>query len=160
MNLMDVPNVKIPTKEELTRLMKGKPMPNINDLKESRFLTQHDVEPPVFVTIAGYEKVDVSLDSGPEDNKWTLRFLELDKPLVLNYTNGQLIAQITGSVEFDKWKGKKIVLYRDPNISFGGKIVGGIRCRAARNQPSVKDLQDVPEPHPAITTEDDSSIPF
>lgn len=31
-----------------------------------------------------------------------------------------------------------MVLYDDPNVSFGGKLVGGIRVRAARNQAAPK----------------------
>lgn len=109
-------------------------MPNINDLKQSKFLTQKDVTPPILVTIRSYEQVNVAKEGADPDLKYALHFAELDKPIILNSTNGQIIASITGSGEFDDWIGKKIVLYNDPNISFGGKLTGGIRCRAAKNQ--------------------------
>jgi hypothetical protein len=50
--------------------------------------------------------------------------------MVLNSTNAQVIAIVCQSEETEAWVGKKIVLYSDPSISFGGKLVGGIRARA------------------------------
>jgi len=117
---------------------------NIEDLKDSKFLTQNDVDPPVLATIAGTKKFDVSLDSEEPRIKWTLSFKELDKPLVLNTTNGQIIAAMVGSDESDDWIGRQIVLYKDPNVSFAGKLVGGIRCRAPKNLPAP--ASDQPSP--------------
>ena len=111
-------------------------MPSINDLKKSNFLTRHDCGRGILVTIRGYEQINVSKEGAPEDLKWALTFNEAEKPLVLNSTNGQIIAGITKSEDFDGWIGQKIVLYDEPNISFGGKLVGGIRVRAPRNQPA------------------------
>lgn len=54
--------------------------------------------------------------------------------MVLNATNGQIIAGIVKSEETDTWPGNKIVLYDDPNVSFAGKLTGGIRARAPRGQ--------------------------
>ena len=109
-------------------------MPNVNDLKSSKFLTKNDVEPDVIVTIRSYEKVNVALESMAPEVKWTLRFQELPKPLVLNSTNGQLIQAIVGSGEFEDWIGKKVVLYNDKTVSFAGKLTGGIRVRAIKTQ--------------------------
>ena len=64
-----------------------------------------------------------------------MSFDENDKPLVLNSTNGQIMQQITGSPESDDWTGAKVVLYHDPNVSFGGTLVGGVRIRAPRKAP-------------------------
>jgi len=122
-------------------------MPNVDDLKQSRFLTQRDVDPPVLVTIKSYEQMNVARQTAEPDMRYILYFQELDKPMTLNSTNGQLIRAITGSNpladdEFDEWIGKKIVLYREPNVSFGGEVTGGIRCRAIRHQAQP----DAPEP--------------
>ena len=111
-------------------------MPTINDLKQSKYLTKSDVTPPVLVTIRGYEQVNVAKDGAEPEMRWALHFNELEKPMVVNSTNGQIIASITKSEDFDGWIGQKIVLFNDPNISFGGKLTGGIRCRAPRNQPA------------------------
>lgn len=107
-------------------------MPSISDLKQSKFLTKTDVTPPVLGTIRAYEQVNVAKDGAPVEEKYVLHFNELEKPLVLNSTNGQIIASITKSEDFDGWIGKTIVLYFDPNVSFGGKLTGGIRVRAPK----------------------------
>lgn len=111
-------------------------MPTIHDLKTSKFLTKADVLKPILVTIAGYQQVNVAMEGAAPEEKYALTFNETEKPMVLNSTNGQLIARITGSEDFDDWIGRKIVLYNDPNISFGGKLTGGIRVREPRNQPA------------------------
>lgn len=79
----------------------------------------------------------------PQEMKWIIHFSEC-KPLVLNSTNGQLIAQALGSPETDDWKGKEIVLYNDPNVSFGGQLTGGVRARAAIK--SVRQESENPAP--------------
>ena len=109
-------------------------MPRVSDLKDSRFLTKHDVEHEVTVTIKSYEKLNVAMESQAPEEKWTLSFHELPKPLVLNNTNGQLLEIITGSDNFDDWLEKKIVLWHDPTVSFGGKFTGGIRIKAVQGQ--------------------------
>jgi len=103
---------------------------NVNDLKKSKFLTKNDVMPPVLATIESAEEVNIAKEGADPEMRWTLTFKELEKPLVLNSTNGQIIAAIVGSEESDDWIGHKIVLYNEPSVSFGGKLTGGIRCRA------------------------------
>ena len=131
-------------------------MPNVNDLKNSKFLAKEDVEPDVLVTIESYEEVDVSMDDKPTQNKWVLHFREMDKPMVLNKTNGMLIESIIGSGEFDDWVGKKIVLYNDKSVMFAGEFTGGIRVRV--------DKRTAPTPPPAEDTtdhdKDKDEIPF
>ncbi len=105
---------------------------NVNELKSSKFLKKTDVGDGVLVTITGVAQENVAKEGAPEELKWCLHFAELDKPMVLNNTNGAIIAKYTGSDESEGWIGKKVVLYDDPNITFGGKLVGGIRVRAPR----------------------------
>jgi hypothetical protein len=123
---------------------------NINELKKSNFLTRGDVGKGMLVTIKGVHQENVAKDGAPEELRWCLDFNEAEKPCVLNSTNGQLIAKITGSEDSDRWTGHKIVLYDDPSVSFGGKLVGGIRVRAPRNQPAAKPAaKAVPAPEPS-----------
>ena len=120
-------------------------MPNVNDLKNSKFLAKEDVEPDKLVTIESYEETDVSMDDKPAQMKWILHFKEMDKPMVLNKTNGMLIASIVGSEEFDDWIGKKIVLYNDKSVMFAGEFTGGIRVRPDKRTaaaPPMKDTTD------------------
>lgn len=135
-------------------------MPNVNDLTNSRFLKQDDCEPPVLVTIKDYELVNVAPADQKEDKKYVLHFEEDVKPLVLNKTNGSLISVITRSGDFDNWIGHKIVLFKDPSISFGGKLVGGIRVRAPRNQGAVKAASPQPGPDNSAGPDLDEEVPF
>ena len=78
------------------------------------------------------EQVDVSLPGKPAKLKWALHFEELAKPLIVNSTNGKLIAKAVGSEDPEQWTGHKIVLYKDDSVSFGDELVGGIRVRAPK----------------------------
>lgn len=117
-------------------------MADLNDLRSSKFLRKEDVGEGVLVTVRAMTCENVAKEGAPEELKWTLHFEEFDKPLVLNSTNGQIIAQITGhDKDIEKnWVGTKLVLYNDPSITFGGKLTGGIRVRAPRNQAQEKPL--------------------
>ena len=119
---------------------------NINQLKDSKFLKKEDCGQGILVTINRVEELNVAKEGAPQEFRWCIFFDEVEKPFVVNSTNGQIIAKITGSDESDAWTGHKIVLYHDPNISFGGKIVGGIRCRAPKVQAPAK---PAPAPTPA-----------
>jgi hypothetical protein len=133
---------------------------HISGLKKSNFLTRADVGRGILVTIKELFQENVAKDGAPEELRYCLSFAEAEKPMVLNATNGQIIAGICKSEETDNWVGHKIVLYDDPNVSFGGKLVGGIRVRAPRNQPvPVAKTTPAPEPLPA-EEENDPSIPF
>jgi hypothetical protein len=56
------------------------------------------------------------------------------------------------------WVGSKIVLYNDSNVTFGGKLVGGIRVRTPRT-PSAK-VQPPAQAIRAATAENDDGLPF
>jgi len=107
-------------------------MPSINEMKKSRFLTQHDVgEEGKVLTIAHIVEVNVAPENKPKEMKWTMEFEEEGvNPLVLARKNQLLAAAILKSDDTDNWIGKQIVAYQDPTIDFGGKVVGGIRLRA------------------------------
>jgi hypothetical protein len=105
---------------------------HISELKESKFLRKEDCGQGILLTIDAVQQENVAKEGAPEEMRWCMHFRETEKPMVLNSTNGQIIAAFTGSEESEGWIGKEVVLYHDPNVSFGGKLVGGIRCRAPR----------------------------
>lgn len=107
-----------------------------DDLKRSRFLAQKDVEPPVLVTIIDTEEINVAVEGAEPNMERILHFKELEKPLILKPTNGEIIKAVMGSKYYDDWVGRQIVLFVEPNVFFAGKRTGGIRCRAPRNQPA------------------------
>lgn len=108
---------------------------HISKMTESKYLKQEDVgEEGRLVTIKSLERTNVAREDDEPEYKYVIHFHEVSKPLVLNATNIQLCARACGSEDTDDWTGKKIVLYADPNVSYAGKLVGGIRIRAPRGQ--------------------------
>ena len=122
-------------------------MPNVNDLGESKYLKKEDVDPAVIATIEGYENVNVARDNDPPSMRWALKLSGL-KPMILNKTNGNRIAKITGSGDFDGWVGKRIELYNDEFVEFAGKITGGIRVRPVKDDASPETSPDVDQDIP------------
>lgn len=136
-------------------------MPDISQMKNSKFLAQGDVkERPLLLTMTTVSQENVAKEGVEPEMKWCLHFEESDKPLVLNQINMQLIAQITGSTNSDNWAGKKVVLFNDPTVSFGGKLTGGIRVRAPKNQAKPAAVAAPAAVPDAVTTEDEDSAPF
>jgi hypothetical protein len=127
-------------------------MPKISQMRESKFLKQDDVAKGALVTITGCDQMNVAVQGADPEMKWCLHFQEVDKPLVLNATNIQLCAKACGSEDTDDWKGKRIVLFVDPNVSYAGQITGGIRIR--------KPKPNAAPPPPPVEDLDDDSIPF
>ena len=116
-------------------------MANINNLFPSKYLKASDFtagpQNAVMATIA-MEAIDEGHDPKP-----VLYFQGQNKGLVLNKTNGQMIAHIYGP-ETDAWIDKHIQLYVEP-VSFQGRIVDAIRVRApappAATQPMIDGTQ-------------------
>lgn len=117
-------------------------MPRIGEMVQSKYLKQDDVPDPVIVTVQGVKQVNVAKEGAEPEMKWAIKFSEFELPMVLNSTNIHLAAKITGSDDTDDWKGKELVLYSDPNVSFGGKLVGGLRFRG-QEKVAIKKLAAV-----------------
>jgi hypothetical protein len=133
-------------------------MPKTSEMRESKFLKQGDVGAGMLMTVQSCERHNVAKEGAEPELKWCLTFEESDKPLVLNSTNIQLCERIFGSDDTDVWIGRKIVLYTDPNISFQGKVVGGIRVRAPKVKPAA--AKPVAPPPPPVEDLTDDDIPF
>lgn len=133
-------------------------MPKTSDMRESKFLKQTDVGTGVLATVEKCLQMNVAKEGADPELKWCLTFEELDKPLVLNSTNIQLCEQVFKSDDTDGWIGQRIVLYTDPNVSFQGKLVGGIRVRAPKK--STPAAVAKPKPEPVADELDDNDIPF
>ena len=99
---------------------------------ESKFLKKEDAGEGLLVTVKGVKQYNIGRDDQPE-MKWCAEFVEC-KPLVLNSTNLALIEKSLNSDDSDDWIGKKIVLFNDENVSFGGQITGGVRVDVNRTK--------------------------
>lgn len=117
----------------------------------SKYLTKDDVgEDGLVLTVKGFRMEELKGDEGSED-KMVLHFVEDVKPMVLNRTNAQLVGVVTGAKTAGEARGKQLVVYNDPTVSFGGKITGGLRIKkvagAPKSAPASKpkdELEDVP----------------
>ncbi|MCJ7482623.1 MAG: hypothetical protein MUO31_06630 [Thermodesulfovibrionales bacterium] len=113
--------------------------------KNTTFIQKSDVERGALVTIDRVTEENVAPDSQPEEIKYVIHFKEDYKPWSPGITTLDIIGQIAGIGDVDKWPGTKLVLYLDQNVAYKGKITGGIRCRAPKGQP---------EAEPEITDDD------
>ena len=122
-------------------------MPNINDMVQSKYLKQADIPDPIIVTVQGVKQVNMAKDDEAPEMKWAIKFRELDKPMVLNTTNIHVAAKVFGSNDTDDWRGKEIIIFTDPNVSFGGQVVGGLRFRGQEKAPVKATVRQVmPKP--------------
>ncbi len=119
---------------------------HINELKKSNFLKKEDCGNGILVTIKNVTQENIAKEGAPEELKWCIHFNEVEKPMVLNSTNGQLIAAILTQDDTDNWTGHKVVLYNDPTVSFGGKIMAasGSGHHAAQQQPRPSQRRNRP----------------
>jgi len=109
-----------------------------SDCSESQFLSQDDIVPATgkLVTIESFEKREIEGRNGePDKEKVCVKFEEFEKPLVVNKINGDSIKVFTESPTPEDSVGKQLEIYIDETVSFGGKIVGGIRLRPVADIP-------------------------
>jgi hypothetical protein len=101
----------------------------------SKYLSKADVgEDGLILTIKGFRMETLKSDDGEED-KMVMHFVEEVKPMVLNRTNAQLVGIATGAKNVGEAKGKKVVVYNDPTVSFGGQVKGGLRIKKVAGAP-------------------------
>ena len=106
----------------------------VDDFGQSDYLKRPDVEPPILVTIKSVELKNMAKDNQPQEMKPVIEFFEISKRMSCNKTNFKRIAKETGEPDSDDWAGKKIVLWFNEDIEFGGEQVGGIRVRGVKSQ--------------------------
>lgn len=124
----------------------------VSQMLESKYLKKEDVMSDTLVTIRGLSQENMAQEGQLPEFKYALHFQELNKPLILNRTNIELIVYALGSSETDEWVGRKIVLYNDPTISFGGRLVGGIRVKPY-GQPAVPNSMTAPPMQPQVNNQ-------
>jgi hypothetical protein len=114
----------------------------------SNYLKKDDVgEDGVILTIKGFKSEVLKTDSGDEQ-KVVMYFMEEGyKPMVLNTTNATILGKITGAQTAGEARGKQVVVYDDPTVSFGGKNTGGLRLKKVAGAPAApKQANKAPDP--------------
>lgn len=133
-------------------------MARIGEMIESKYLKQSDVHDDMAVTIRKVGKANVAREGDEPDFKWLVKFDEFQKPMVLNATNIKRLARACESDETNDWTGKQVVLYVDPDVEFGGNVVGGLRIRAHKVEP--KPRQVMPKPTGSKFDDMPDDVPF
>ena len=137
---------------------------NIDDMKESKYLRKEDFPTPALATIRDLKYLNVAPDNKPPQKKWVMYFEEHDKGLVCGTTNRQLAANALGSKETEDWMGQQIVIYNDPNVTFGAEVTGGLRLRAVKRKAAPAAAPIVPTVYkkaaPAQTPDPREGVPF
>lgn len=104
----------------------------IGELTPSKYLKKDDFPEPALLTIKNITRENVALPNQPKKERACVWFNEREKGMVFNTTNLNRAAKAFGSDETDDWIGKRLVVYFDENVEFGGDMVGGLRVRAPK----------------------------
>lgn len=131
-------------------------MTSFSSMSESKFLKKEDLNPTTgnLVTIKEFKKQKIEEDdAGVAEYKWTMYVREFEKPLVINATNRAILERTYGP-DTEDCLGRQIVMYVDENVSYAGKLVGGIRLRASKR------AAPTPPPVPVHIDALDDDIPF
>lgn len=125
-----------------------------NDAFPSKFLKAADLAGRrVVVTIS-----HTSIEKFDDGERPCVFFQGKDKGLVLNKTNFNAIADITGEADSDDWGGARITLYAT-KVDYQGKRVEAIRVDDPPKSAVVREPEPAPESDFA-GPEDDEAIPF
>ena len=90
------------------------------------YLNKNDIVKDTQVKV---KEVKVELVGQDQEKKAVLYFESLDKGLTVNRTNGDTIAEITGTREVEGWVGSEFILFFEPTVIYAGKKTGGIRIK-------------------------------
>ena len=113
---------------------------------QSKYLAKEDAgKEGLNLTIKGFSVERVGHGSDADD-RCIMHFAEDVKPMVVNKTNMGRIKHFTGATTTGEARGKKINVYNDETVEYGGQMIGGLRIRAVTET-------DLP-------TEFDDAIPF
>jgi hypothetical protein len=117
------------------------------------FLKQEDLAGRAVTVVIGSVELESVKDaeSGSSEKKLVAHFVGKDKAMIINRTNAEALEAITGTDDFAGWVGHPVVLYVDPSIKFGSKLVGGLRIRAVQQAaPPARPFAVQPPPPPYL----------
>lgn len=101
------------------------------DMVKSKYFRARDVEgqPPKVLTISDVTE-ELLGRGGHQEAKCFLWFHETPKGLQLNKTRVNILEAAYGP-DSDAWSGKRVKIYFDPNVEFGGRLVGGVGIKTS-----------------------------
>lgn len=130
----------------------------VKHMIQSKYLAKADFDEDQVCTIKGVKQENLAKDDQAEELRWVLYFRDAPVPkgMVMNVTTIRVLEQAFGG-DTDHWVGNKVVVYVDPNVSFGGKVVGGLRLRIHKEKAAPKASQAATT---AKSYQVDDEIPF
>jgi hypothetical protein len=96
---------------------------------DSTYLRKEDFPKPEIFTIVEAREEKVTPPGGKPKVKPVLYFDETDKGLVLNQANGDVLFEMTGQDDPEKWVGTRVEVFNDQQVTYAGKRIGGVRLR-------------------------------
>lgn len=133
-------------------------MPKVSEMIQSKFLRKEDFDEDMVCTIRTVKLEEMQGGSG--ETRWVLYFNELQKGMVLNTTTIRVLEQAFGD-DSEHWIGKRVKVYVDPNVSFQGRVVGGLRLRTPKANGTGKHTAPTPPPPAQAAGEEfNDEIPF
>jgi hypothetical protein len=101
-------------------------MATLNDFFPSPWMKGDDFAEPVVATLKSVSPEQFEGDGGEMETKAVARFEETAKALILNKTNFQMLASITGEQDTDNWTGIQVTLRAEKVAAFG-KVHNAVR---------------------------------
>jgi hypothetical protein len=132
---------------------------NINSAFPSKYLKAADAEETDLILTIAKVKLESIGQGSKQEQKPVVYFIEVDKGMVLNKTNANMISNIAKSEDTDDWTGVKIKLIAT-EVEFQGDLVQSLRVREIKK---AKPGAALPKPAAAPAednTPDDSEVPF
>lgn len=133
-------------------------MPKVSEMIQSKFLRKEDFDDgDQVLTVKNVKLEDMPGDDGQQ--KWVLYFRELPKGMALNSTTIRVLEKGFGD-DSDHWIGKRVMVYVDPNVTFGGRLVGGLRLRTPKAGASAAAAPAAAPTPPPVEEGFDDGVPF
>jgi len=131
-------------------------MPKLNEIFTGAYLKAPDLQgKTVTVTIEKAEVVEFD-----EGHKVVVRFVGKEKAMVCNKTNSNIIAEVTGEDDTDRWAGHSICL-TEKKVEFQGKLVPAIRVVLMDSPMKKRPPKPAPvAPDPAVQPDGMDDVPF
>jgi hypothetical protein len=104
--------------------------------RDHKYLGEWDfAEGDRLVTIDRVEQGLIERDEGPPERAPFMYLREFERPMIVNSTNGALIAAMYGSPDTREWEGKRIWLTRGMTTNKQGQPCFAIRVKPMRPAP-------------------------
>jgi hypothetical protein len=117
-------------------------MPDYSVLYPGRFMKKEALEHPKVIRITDVKQIVLEGEKGAE-GKVVLYYKAADGigEIVWNKTNAELTWHALGERVTEKWVGRLLTIYNNPNVDLAGKKVGGIRVYGSPEMAAAKTVE-------------------